>query len=284
MIIVRLQGGLGNQLFQYAAAKALSTKLNVPFKPETITSLRKDKQRTIALHDLHTQFELATEKEVRRFVFFPSLYRHKPGLFSKFGRNIYREPHFHFDPHFFQLKQPVFIDGFWQSPLYFKDIDAIIRRDFTVKEELIKNVREKGKELAGKPSVAVHIRRGDFLNPTIAAYHGVMDEKYFSGAIEIMQEKIPGMSVHYFSDDIEWVKKNMPAANAEFVSAYTRSAIEDFYLMTQCRHNIIPNSSFSWWTAFLNNNPDKIVIAPKAWFANENMNTGDLIPVDWIRI
>ncbi len=285
MILMRLQGGLGNQLFQYGAAKALSSLLNRPFKLETITSLQKDKQRKIALHDLQTNFELADKKEIEEFVYFPTLYRHKPGFFSRFGKNIYREPHFHFDNNFFQLNDPVFLDGFWQSHLYFKDIEATIRQDFTVKPELIKNVIEKGKELENKPSIAVHIRRGDFLNPKIAAYHGILNALYFEKAIGLIKDKIPGVFVYFFSDDVEWVKQNLAIdKNTELISSFTKSAIEDFYLMTKCRHNIIANSSFSWWPAWLNENPGKIVIAPQKWFAKTDINTNDLIPSNWIRI
>jgi Glycosyl transferase family 11 len=284
MIIARLSGGLGNQLFQYAAAKALATHLNTTFKLETITSLQKDKLRHIALHDLSTRFELATIKEVKQFVYFPSLYRHEPAFFSKLGKHIYREPGFHFDEQFFKQTDPVFIDGFWQSPSYFKNIETIIRQDLTIKEELIKAVKEKGKELETTSSVAVHIRRGDFLKPKAAAYHGVLDAAYYVKAIELVKEKIPGATIHYFSDDIEWVKQHLPGANAIFVSSFTKSALEDFYLMTKCKHNIIANSSFSWWTAWLNNNPGKIVIAPKNWFVDSNIKTNDLIPAEWMRI
>jgi Glycosyl transferase family 11 len=286
MIIARLQGGLGNQLFQYAAGKALAAKLGKPFKLETITSLQKDKRRHIALHDLHTVFELATKKEVKDFVSFQKLYRHNPAFFSKLGKNIYREPHFHFDENFFQLNDPVFLDGFWQSPLYFKDIEKTIRQEFTVKNELIKNVVEKGKELEDNPSIAVHIRRGDFLNEKITAFHGVMSPFYYEKSIRLVKDKDPAAKVYFFSDDIEWVKKNLTVdRNTELVSSYTASAIEDFYLMTKCRHNIIANSSFSWWPAWLNTHPDKIIVAPKKWFADKSgLDTKDLLPKEWIRL
>src|SRR5258706_10323223 len=120
MIICRLQGGLGNQLFQYAAAKALATRLSQPFRLDTFTSLRSDKLRSIVLNDLNTKFDIATKDEVKQFVYFPSLYRHKPAFFAKFGKNIYREPHFHFDENFFRNTDPVFLDGYWQSHIYFK--------------------------------------------------------------------------------------------------------------------------------------------------------------------
>ncbi len=284
MIIVRLQGGLGNQLFQYAAGKALASRLNVPFKLEVITSLRKDKRRSIALNELEINFELASRKEVKEFVHFPSLYRHPPALL-KTGKNIYREPHFHFDKNFFNLNDPVFLDGFWQSPLYFKDIETIIRQEFRVKPGLISNVVEKGKELEQTSSLAVHIRRGDFLDTKIAAYHGVLSPFYFEKAIRMVKEKEPDVFLYFFSDDIDWVKQNLAHyKNAELVSSLKGSAIEDFYLMTKCRHNIIANSSFSWWPAWLNTNPDKIVIAPIKWFAKSDINTNDLIPDNWFRV
>jgi hypothetical protein len=271
-------------MFQYAAAKSLSTRLNKPFKLETITSLQKDKGRTLALQDLETHFELATKKEVGEFAYFPSLYRHPVGLFKR-GKNVYREKQFHFDPGFFSLKDPVFIDGYWQSPLYFKDIEETIRLDFTPKPELIKNVIDIAKEMQSKPSVAVHIRRGDFLKRKIKAYHGVMSAFYFEKAIGIIKERIPSAYLYFFSDDINWVKQNLVVnKNAEFVSAYTHSAIEDFYLMSQCRHNVIANSSFSWWAAWLNANPDKIVVGPLKWFSSGGINTTDLMPNTWLRI
>src|SRR5436189_1753411 len=171
MIIVRLQGGLGNQLFQYAAGKALAQRLNKPFKLETITSLQKDKKRSIALQGLQGDFALASPKEVKEFLTFPSLYRHNTAFFSRFGRNIYKEPHFHFDKNFSCLKDPVFLDGFWQSPFYFQDIESTIRKDFTVKPELVSKVLEKGKSWRKKPPAAVNSRGGDLTNKPQIAYH-----------------------------------------------------------------------------------------------------------------
>ncbi|MBC7947013.1 MAG: alpha-1,2-fucosyltransferase [Chitinophagaceae bacterium] len=285
MIIVRLQGGLGNQLFQYAAAKALATRLGRGFKSEIITSLQKDKLRTIALNDLQAPFELATPKEIRNFIQFPLLYRHKPALVARMGKHIYREPHFQYDPHFLTLTDPVYLDGFFQSPKYFQDIEELIRQDFQVRSEQVQAVMQKGKELTAKSSVAIHIRRGDFANAKAVNYHGILTSEYYMKAIEVIKSKVPGASFHFFSDDIAWVKEKIPMdKGSELVSLQTTSSIEDFYLMTKCQHNIIANSSFSWWTAWLNNNPGKNVIAPKKWFVVEGINTDDLIPAGWIRL
>jgi len=285
MIIVRLQGGLGNQLFQYAAGRALATRLNKPFKLETITSLQKDKRRKLALQDMQAEFELASKEEIKQFLYFPSLYRHQEWFFSKFARNIYVEPHFHFDKNFFNLHDPIYLAGYWQSPFYFKDIEAILRRDLVIRPELVQRVIEKGKELEQQQSVAIHIRRGDFLTTKAVAYHGVLSAFYYEKAIGLIKEKIPSASLYFFSDDIAWVKQNLSIdKNAEFVSSGNNTAMEDFYLMTKCNHNIIANSSFSWWPAWLNSHPDKIVIAPKKWFVDTKINTNDLIPESSIRI
>jgi hypothetical protein len=178
---------------------------------------------------LNTNFELASRKELKEFVKFPSLYRHNPALLSRIGRNIYREPHFHFDENFFRLKDPVYLDGFWQSPLYFKDIESGIREDFTVRPELTKDVADQGKEMESRASVAVHIRRGDFLQAGGAAYHGVMSGLYYENAIRLIKERTPGAFVYFFSDDLDWVRKNIALdKSAVLVSSFTKSGIEDF--------------------------------------------------------
>ena len=286
MIIARLQGGLGNQLFQYAAAKGLASRLNCGFKVENITSLTKDRKRKLALDELHTQYHLATENEVRRFVKLPSLYRHAPSLFSLLSKNIYREPHFHFDHSFTLLQDPVFLDGFFQSPKYFSNVNHDILKEFRIKTELSARIKEKCDELANTNSISVHIRRGDFLNPKAINYHGILDKHYYETALELIKQKAGDHArFYFFSDDINWVSSNLLLPpNSELVSKSTGSAIEDFFLMSNCKHNIIANSSFSWWPAWLNNNDKKIVIAPKNWFVDTSIITTDLIPEEWIRI
>ncbi len=283
MIIVRLQGGLGNQLFQYAAGKALSSRLGVPIKLETLTSLNKKKSRDLELDKFLIDFELATPGEVRSFVLFPQLYRHFPNLIA--GTNVYREPFFQYDRNFNKLKDPVYLDGFWQSPFYFQDIEELIRKEFSIRKEFINHLEVKGSEFRKIDSVSVHIRRTDFMKPKAAAYHGVLPSSYYHAAISLIKERVPGAILYFFSDDIEWVKQNLnPTGDSVFVSETTKSAIEDFFLMSSCRHNIIANSSFSWWAAWLNSSGQKIVIAPSKWFARPEINTSDLIPKDWIRL
>lgn len=272
-------------MFQYTAAKSLASQLGVPFKLEAITSLSKDRKRSLALSALDCRFDLASLSDVRKFIHFPALYRHRPSLFSKFGKNIYRESSFAFNKDFFQIKSPIYLDGFWQSPKYFSEIAPTLKEEFSVRKELLADLKITPEEMLKSESVAIHIRRGDFLNPKAADFHGFPGVEYYSRAITLFKERIPEPRFFYFTDDVKWVEENIvPMNEGKVVSAITGSSIHDFYLMTKCKHNIIANSSFSWWTAWLNNNSEKIVIAPVNWFADKSIDTSDLMPDGWIRV
>jgi hypothetical protein len=284
MIIVRLQGGLGNQLFQYTAGRALSIHLNTPFKLDNITS-KKNNQRTYALSWFNINPQMATKKEIKKIICFPKLYRYKPKLFAKYKPSIYVEPHFHFSNNFFNLKNPVYLDGYWQSEKYFSLYETIVREDLTIQKKYIEHLNVKINEMKNCNSVAIHIRRGDYTNSKILYYHGLLQPSYYTKAIDYIANQTQSIKLYFFSDDINWVKENIQISHPhEFVTSYTKSAIEDFYLMSQCKHNITANSSFSWWAAWLNPNPSKIVIAPKKWFNKSPHNTTDLIPNEWIKL
>ena len=284
MIIVRIQGGLGNQLFQYAAGSSLAQHLGTICKLD-VSSLHNKQLRQLELNYFSFEPLIATHKEIKDFVWFPSLYRHSPALFSKLGKNIYREPHFHFDKNFSQLTNPVYLNGYWQSEKYFLANENRLRNELTIKHELISHLAGRVQEWFSKETIAVHIRRGDYLQKKIQDYHGILTADYYNNAIAAIAVKVNNPFFCFFSDDINWVKENINIQHPhEFVSGYTKSAIEDFYLMSQCKHNIIANSSFSWWAAWLNKNTGKTVIAPQNWFSNANLDTKDLIPQNWLRI
>ena len=284
MIIIRIQGGLGNQLFQYAAAKCLAEKTGALCKLDT-SSLHQNQLRQLDLTSFSFEPIVATTKEIKQFVYLPSLYRHSPCFLSKLGKNIYRESHFHFDEKFYSLNNPVYLDGYFQSEKYFKPVENIIRTGFTVKPSLVSHLKGRIFEWQASETVAVHIRRGDYTNKKIQDYHGILTADYYNKAIALVAEKITTPYFCFFSDDIDWVKKNIIISFPhEFTSSFTNSAIEDFYLMTQCRHNIIANSSFSWWAAWLNNHSKKTIIAPKKWFNKAKIDTKDLFPHDWMQL
>lgn len=294
MIIVQLTGGLGNQMFQYAAAKALSLKKKTELFLDVSSFLRTELPDLEVPRDFELKhFKGVTEKVVninelkndKEFNFLTEKKIEK--LLPKHKRGIYREKFYHFDQRFFNAISSTYLIGIWQSPKYFESYKEVILNNFQIQNTSIQNVIERAKELNSSNSVSIHIRRGDYLRkPIILDWHGIMSKEYYIKAFEVLNSKKKIDKVYYFSDEPEWVKTElMPHIPGEIVSSNIGlTQYEDFYLMQQCQNNIVANSSFSWWAAYLNPNPNKIVIAPKKWFNSAPNNTKDLFPQDWITI
>lgn len=294
MIIVKLLGGLGNQMFQYAMGRKLAHLHHTSFKFE-IDGL-------LAGEDIRKTYELGIFN-------IPEISFTKPGETIPFKRKtrfkskrlnkvinklikrsmIIEAGHYHYNDNFIRNSSPnSYIRGLWQSEYYFKDIESIIRNDFSFKYPL----EGENLDLANKlkqmtNSVSVHVRRGEFADNT--KYNqliGVCDLTYYHEAMKTIEEKLGDIQYLVFSDNIPWVKENLPLnSKAIFVDYNTnKDHYRDMQLMSLCNHNIIANSTFSWWGAWLNKNQDKIVIAPKNWFAGWNYNTKDLIPYKWIKL
>ena len=294
MIIVQLSGGLGNQLFQYATAKALSLKNNTDLHLDISSFYREEIHELEVPRDFElVNFEGVNEPLIKHDPFdsieqYPFL---KKKFFNKLTiphkRNIYKDLHFKFDKNLFNLNSNVFIKGGWQSEKYFSAYKTELRKVLILKENLYSNVSEFGSNLCKENSVSVHIRRGDFLRKKIILeWHGVLTTDYYKQALNMLKEKHGSLNIYYFSDDPEWVKNYLlPLFPGQIVSGnISQTHYEDLYLMSQCKHNIIANSSFSWWAAWINSNQNKTVIAPLKWFDKANLDTKDLIPDDWIRI
>lgn len=285
MIIVQLTGGMGNQLFQYAAGKSLALFKHTVVKFDT-SFFDTQKSRSLDLKYFDLDLNIASQEEIQR------LQQQKliAKIFQKMGpphtRKAYREPFFHFDANFFSTNNDVYLKGNWQSEKYFKPFEKQVRNNLLIKQEYTSHLENPGKELGASSSVSVHIRRGDYLQQKTLDYHGILSKEYYNEAIQKIAKKVPGARFYFFSDDIEWVKENLQLDHpCEFISGKTsHSAIEDFYLMQNCRHHIIANSSFSWWAAWLNKNAEKIVVAPKQWFKQGPKDTYDLLPEEWIKI
>ncbi|MEI6304723.1 MAG: alpha-1,2-fucosyltransferase [Candidatus Taylorbacteria bacterium] len=188
----------------------------------------------------------------------------------------------------FLVKLGIKEKGYWQNEKYFKSIENNIKKEFT----LINPLRSAAKKFAIEigsliNSISIHIRRGDYVSDQKTnKYHGTCGPEYYSKAIKYITSKI-GSNIHVFvfSDDIEWVKQNMPLKYpVTYVSSPEIPDYEELILMSQCKHNIIANSTFSWWGAWLNENPDKIVIAPKRWTLKGEKNFKDICPPSWTRI
>ncbi len=293
MILVEIVGGLANQMIGYAAGRALAEKNKDRLKLD-LTSLNKDALRKFELDRLSADIEIATEEEVARIkrkLSNPTAERAKEKIIKILGIRrsyIYKEPHVGYDQKFFRLSGDVHIKGDFISRRYFEGIEPLLRRDFRIRGVLSPRSSEYEKSLAVGTSVGIHVRRGDYAsNVHTMRFHGLLGVDYYSEAMAVIEKNVGDPVYHVFSDDLEWARENLKSrAPVRFVDHTSpETSHEDLYLMSKCKHNIIANSTFSYWGAWLNANDGKIVIAPKRWFANDHFNRiFDLLPLEWTRI
>lgn len=290
MIIVQLKGGLGNQLFQYAAGLSLAAHHGTKLKVDTSLLNTGDAEigtwRGFDLQQLQLEPEVATQQEIDAVLPKNLAQKITDKLKPPYKRKVYREASFRFDPHFFEAASHIYLKGYRQSEKYFESIATEIRNGFMLKDAVIDNVAEYGRQLRAANSVSIHIRRGDYTNKQVSDFHGILDETYYQNAIRHMESAMPGCRFYIFSDAPDWVNENLNFNSpVELLSGdRSRTHFEDFHLVSCCRHHVIANSTFSWWAAWLNENPGKIVIAPKNWFNKAGHDTSDLIPEGWVRL
>lgn len=266
MIITRLIGGIGNQMFEYAAGRAVAERTGQELKLD-ISAYKYDAKR---------QYSLSCFNTIENFLDVKNYFRAKQ----------YNEQHFHFDPDLLKTSGNIYMNGYWQSEKYFKDIEDIIRKDFTFKEFVKpKNDSVKSEiQMHHNNSISIHVRRGDYVsNPQTNEYHGVLPIKYYEKAASIITDKIKDPYFFIFSDDINWCKSNF---KLDYPTRFVEGNRdwEDMQLMVYCKNHIIANSAFSWWGAWLSPFKEKIVISPKDWFAGADLDIKDLIPERWIRL
>ena len=284
MVIVRLDGGLGNQLFQYALGKNLARRLNATLKLDAEIYTTEDK-RQYALHhfNLEEVFSTASErKNLKRKEFFRR-------QLNKLGAGLkpywYTEQKPGYDVNIERLTDNVYLEGFWQSEKYFKSIEETIRKEFTVKDQPSASNRKCLDEIRSVNSISIHIRRGDFVTEKETnAIHGVCDSEYYRRAIDRMSAEVSDPRFYIFSDDMEWAKANLSSSlhTDVYVDHNKTAPHEDLRLMYSCKHHVIANSSFSWWGAWLNENSEKKVIAPRNWF--RSLENKDIIPTGWFTL
>jgi len=287
MIITRLRGGLGNQMFQYAAGRRLAYTQNTVLKLDTTafidTSLRK-----FELSSLNIKASIARADEIQTFTKngIPSFLPFLPARLYA-NRNIIRERQFHFDSDIMRLRDNVYLDGYWQSEKYFTDIQELIKSDFTFCKLPSASDTDLIQQIQSCNSISLHIRRGDYVtNLHTHDFHGVCTLDYYYTCINRLSEQIEHPHFFVFSDDPNWAETHLKVDHPLTIIAHNspENAVNDLRLMSMCKHNIIANSSFSWWGAWLNQNPDRIVCAPNKWFANAPLDTKDLLPESWIRL
>ncbi len=278
MIIIKLLGGLGNQMFQYAAGRRLSYIHNTPLQLDT-SELNRLKTRRYELNCFNIEGEVIKRQNnglVGRII---------KGLIKK--ENIYVEKDFRFDRNVLTLPDNVTLVGYWQSEKYFSEIEGIIRHEFTFNHGPSSKIFAIVKKIKSSESVGIHFRRTDYVNnKKFFHYHGVCSLDYYRQALSLIKSRLKSPEFYIFSDDLNWVNRNFKIEYPKFFVDLNLNGkdYEDLRIMSHCKHNIIANSTFGWWGAWLNKNKNKIIISPRKWFANMSINTEDLIPSSWIRI
>lgn len=312
MIIVRLHGGLGNQLFQYALARTFKrlTKLDVALD---ISHYKENIERRYELSALEATLPVATEEDVmqtiRRPIYSDYSTDKRNVLFRKSSnfiqrilpfrmRRTIRQRYFHYDAEILRVKWSAYIDGVWASEKYFKDTERILRRELRVKDQHVSGLAKSlGKELSREESVCIHVRRGDYAeDPVRNKIFGLCSIGYYKNAVAYIDKRILGGKYYIFTDDPEWVEKNMKIdVPFECISKkYQLSDLEEFTIMCACRHFIIANSTYSWWAAWLSEYREKKVVGPEPWMRQEyvpevwglgkTLDTSEILPLGWTRI
>lgn len=292
MIIAQLVGGLGNQLFQYAMARAVAYRNREPLGLD-ISQYQYYPDRDYRLSHFNIQAHVISPKAATYLTRQKPLAWWRRGLFlARHGLPLHHHEIVaeradrHFDPSVFSYKNALF-RGYWQSEKYFKDIGDILRKELTLKHEPDMETRALAQAIATVEAVSLHVRRGDYVtDPATYQYHGVCSLQYYKAAIDWLIQKVGSFQVFVFSDDIPWTRKNL---DLQIVPTFvelkgTNKDYEELYLMSQCKHHIIANSTFSWWGAWLSQHPEKHIIAPQKWFQDAARDTTDLIPDSWHRI
>lgn len=281
MIIVRLQGGMSNQFFQYAVGRSLALKRNTKLTIDT------------SWYDEAAQADGVGKRvyELYPYAIQENFYKNNPlnkVYFKVFGNGTYmdEEQPYIFHPEVLELPNNTKLFGYFQNEKYFTDIRDILVKEFTLKEPPTGKNAKLIKEISASPTAtSVHVRRADYVTSKAhAAHHGSKDVEYYQTALDRLKKQVKNPDLYAFSDDPEWCKQNLKLGSKTTFVDHNTFGGEDMRLMRACKHNILANSSFSWWGAWLNENPDKIVIGPKQWLNNSDMDASDVMPKSWIRI
>lgn len=272
-MITKLYGGLGNQMYQYAIGSVLAKKLG--------TSLRTDLSWFDAIKGNPEVVQRVYELD--GFGIVPKEVNYFDRLLLKFNPAIeFKEDKLWYNKKFASLRGNVVLDGYWQSFKYFKGYEDLVAGLFEFPQSNGENQKLLD-NISSTESISLHVRRGDYNTKVSRKYHGLMPLGYYRRAMKVIRPEVTNPHIYVFSDEIDWCKENI---TFKIPTTYVDSngpnvGAQDMKLMSACKHNIIANSSFSWWAAWLNKNPKKIVCAPENWFAGEEHQIADRIPRNW---
>lgn len=293
MIIVRMSGGLGNQIFQYATARSIA------LKNQTDLFFDCSYFRGISYRPLlFNRFNIVGDQispDQEDWLNEPFLWSKPKKLVFRIAQKIPlvgRRPRYIVDkpPKFNNLVMRApsnsYLVGYWQCHEYFSDIGDILGKELRPTEKLSNRSKEIVDIINSSNSVAISVRRGDYLLPHNSNFFGVCGKQYYQDAVQYILNQQSNVKIFLFSDDIRWVKSNLkfeaPCIYVEHTAAHEKHV--DLFLMSRCQHFVISNSSFAWWGAWLGMNKNKIVVAPKKWYVSPSMDDKHLVPRDWVRL
>lgn len=268
-------------MFQYAIGRSLADFYNVEFALD-VSSFNNYELHPYSLNKLNISERIARESDVKRYLgtntLVNRLLRKLP--LQKWTRYRTEHQQFEYDKKIFQ-EDFQYLDGYWQNEKYFLSIRHLLLSDFKQRDNLSKNGREYRRLInLAKKSVSIHVRRGDYL--TVDGI-GVLDQRYYAKAVDLFVSILDCPTFFIFSDDIHWCKKNLHLEFEHVFIENTASEVEDLTLMSACKNNIIANSTFSWWAAWLNDYEHKRICAPKHW-RMDIVNSSKIIPVNWHKL
>lgn len=292
-IRVEMLGGLGNQMFQAAAGMAIAERTGAPLELD-VTRLFKSGKRKFGLGHLSIEARVVEDE---RGLLAKALERTRFALAKRARGEVQRplngwlgpvfvEPHFHYAEEILKISAPCYVRGYFQSPRYFADCEARVRKSFDLSGCVTAYAHAFVDQLRDA-DVAVHVRRGDYASdPKAKSVHGLLNADYYKAALDVLTRSAPIGRIHLFSDDPPYAK-SLLGDDPRVQETFGTSEFDDMFMMSQVRRHVIANSTFSWWSAWLDPRADSVVVAPRSWFSEETMKSvdvSDLFPRSWIMI
>lgn len=297
MIVSKIFQGLGNQFFQYAygfaRAKDLNTELKIDIsyfdKHATVTQFGQTYTRDFGLNRFNIKAKQASDAEINA-ILHPKgdtlaqkiQNRYRLHLAPSHHKFYVKETELHFLPNLLNLKDNTYVEGYFTDERYFKPYRNELIDQFSLRNPPSKQNQEILHHMGRSESVCISIRRTNFLNNPL---HGTCGEDYYHNAMDLMASYIKNPLFFVFSDDNDWINAHFKTSHKTvYIQHNYPDFYEDFRLMAGCKHHIIPNSTFPWWAAWLSNHPDKIVIAPKHWLKDTEINFSGYLPAEWEKL
>lgn len=286
MIVTRLSGGLGNQLFQYCVGLNLGRLNSDIVKVDINRFSMPEENRQYCLDLIFPEVQIASHEEVTSFTKPKRIF----GIFNIAGdRRLIVEKGFSFDPGILKQKGPAYLQGFWQSEKYFIGLKEFLQKTIILKRIESSDLYEFYlNKIKFNNSVCLFVRRAELVtNQKYRAYHGYCDLDYYKRGISFLNQKLENPFYLIFSDDLSWCIENFSELSNSIIVPHDVAGdrfVQYFMLMKECQNFIISNSTYSWWAAWLASNNEKTVVAPKSWFNEAKHSTEDLIPADWVQL